>query len=107
MKIIASAKKDWVNTSRSTDSTGKRLPEPTKASPFLGTVAVQIFTERISIVEVSIPIFSNRGERNAGDPSRGTRLGDSIMDDVKRIALQAWANGTACVELASTSIPEA
>ncbi len=97
-KLKMTARKIWINTPRTVDSTGKRLDEP-KTSPLAGKVAIEIWTDRIALVHVELPIFAGREGLAVGRPDRGTMFGDSLQEAIQQLALRAWNDGKAEVEL--------
>lgn len=97
-KLKMTAKKIWINTPRTVDSTGKRLDEP-KTSPLAGKVAIEIWTDRMAIVQIELPVFIGKSGIEIGNPDRGVRLGDALIEAATQLALKAWHHETAEVEL--------
>lgn len=97
-KLKMTATKAWVNIPRTTDSTGKLLAEP-KTSPLAGKIAIELWTDRMALAELELPVFIGKRGIEIGDPDRGTHLGDALIEPAKTLALKAWQHGTAEVEL--------
>lgn len=90
--LKAYAFRDFVNIPRTTDGTGKLLEKPRGTGPFKGTVKVEIGSKNFSIVQVSFPVFDNKGELVIGDCKE--TMGDNIVETLKELALRAWHSGS-------------
>lgn len=102
-KLKMTARKIWINTPRTTDNTGKLLSkeeqEARRSSRLKGKVAIEIWTDRLALVRVELPIFAGREGLAVGQPDRGTMFGDSLQEAIQQLALRAWNDGKAEVEL--------
>lgn len=99
-KLKMTARKIWINTPRTVDSTGKRLDEPkTSPSPLAGKVAIEIWTDRMALVQIELPVFIGKRGIEIGNPDRGVRLGDALIEAATQLALKAWHHDIAQVEL--------
>ena len=97
------ATKCWVNLPRTTDSTGKLLDkaeqEARRNSRLRGKVAIELWTDKTALVQVTLPIFATKEGLAVGRPERGTEFGDCMQETITQIALRAWHDGRAEVAL--------